>query len=100
MKTIYKYTLEITDYQIIDLPEGANILSVQTQPPPYGDIREQLCMWVQVDTENSLIPRRIRIFGTGNPMTYEHDLKFIGTVQMNNNALVWHIFENIIKEKQ
>ena len=97
IKTIYKYLLEVTDYQIIDLPAGAEILSVQPQPPPYGNIQEQLCMWVQIDTQNELEPRRIRIFGTGNSMSYEHQLRFIGTVQMNNHAFVWHVFENILE---
>lgn len=100
METIYKYQLSVVDFQMIDLPKGAEILSVQTQPPTYGDKSDQLFMWVKIDTTNELEPRRIRIFGTGHPMEYEHELNFIGTVQMNNYSLVWHIFENTMKEQK
>lgn len=99
MKKIYKYPLELTDFQEVDMPEGAEILSVQTQYAPFGSpLKEHLCMWAMVDTDKPVQTRRIRIFGTGNPMTYEHELKFIDTVQMSNHALVWHVFENYIKE--
>ncbi len=98
MITIYKYILDINDFQTVDMPEGAEILSVKIQPPKCSGGPEQLCMWVNIDTDKMLIPRRIRIFGTGNPMVYEHELKFIGTAQTADGYLVWHVFENI-KEK-
>lgn len=102
MKTIYKYPLKVTDFQEIELPEGAEILSVQTQILGSGkrlfvSDRQELCLWAMVDPDNPLVPRRIRIFGTGNPMEYEHELKFIGTCQMHNGALIWHVFENHIR---
>ncbi len=105
MKTVYKYPLKITDFQEIDMPEGSEILSVKTQMLGsgnrlFGNDRQELCLFAAVDEENPLVPRRIRIFGTGNPMEYEHELKYIGTSQMHNGALIWHVFENYIKEKQ
>ena len=99
MEKIYKYKLEITDYQIIDLPKNAKILSVMSQPPAYGEVIDSLYMWAGVDDDNPIEPRRIRIFGTGNPMAYEHKLKFIGTVSMNSNSLIWHVFENIMENE-
>ncbi len=100
MKKIYKYPLEVTDFQEVMMPEGAKIICVQCQPAPYGKpLKEQICMWAEIDDEAPLVPRRIRIFGTGNPMKYEHEIKYIGTVQMSNHALVWHVYENYIKEQ-
>jgi hypothetical protein len=99
MKTIYKYSLEITDFQEVDMPEDAEILCVQAQPAPYGaPLKEQLTMWAMVDTENAIATRRFRIFGTGNPVEHEHSIKYIGTVQMHNHKLTWHVYENYIKE--
>jgi hypothetical protein len=101
LKTIHKYPLDIKDFQEVDMPDGARILCVKTQPSPVGSkISEQIVMWAEVDTDNPLTPRRIRIFGTGNPVKYEHQIDYIGTVQMQNYALTWHIYENYIKELQ
>ena len=97
MEKIYKYKLEVTDFQIINLPKDAEILSVMSQPPTYGEMIDSLYMWVKLNDENPLVPRRIRVFGTGNPMNYEHTLRFIGTVSMNSNSLIWHVFENIME---
>lgn len=102
MKTIYKYVLEVTDFQEVEMPEGATILHVGTQPAPYGKPvpREQLCLWAEVDSEKQLVPRRIRVFGTGHDMVHEHELRYIGTTDMHNHALVWHVYENYIKENE
>ena len=103
MERIYKYPLEITDFQEVDMPEGAEILCVQSHYAPYGyekPYSECPTLWAKVDDEKPCVPRRIRIFGTGNPMEYEHELKYIGTCQMMNQKLVWHVFENYIKEQK
>jgi len=99
MKKIYKYKLKMTEFQIVDLPEDSEILSVMSQPPSYGEMNDSLYMWVKLDDEKPLAPRRIRIFGTGHDMEYQHELRFIGTVSMNHNSLIWHVFENY-KENQ
>lgn len=100
MKTIHKYPLEVTDFQEVEMPEGAKILHIQTQPAPYGTKagREQLCLWAEVDPDKPLVPRRIRIFGTGHDMEHEHQLRYIGTTDMHNHALVRHVYENYILE--
>lgn len=87
MQVIYKYPLRVTDFQEFDMPEGAEILSV-------GVVNDELFLWAKVETDNEPEPRRIRIFGTGNPMRYEHKIKFIGTVLMYKGSLVWHVYEN------
>lgn len=85
MKTIYKYPLEIREGQCVDMPEGAIILSVQLQ-------NDKPQLWVLVDTLRPLESRYIKIYGTGNPCDGSPN-KFIGTFQMNDGRLVWHVFE-------
>jgi hypothetical protein len=89
MKKIFKYPLEITDTQFIELPLGAEILTVQVQ----GD---QLCLWAMVNTSPDAITknRRIEIVGTGYPVP-AGDLKYISTIQIMDGSLIFHIFENI-----
>lgn len=84
---IWKYPLEITDIQIVEMPSNAQILSAQMQ----GDA---LCLWVLVNMTDAIERRSIEIIGTGNPMA-EYPRQFISTVQMHGGALVWHVFERL-----
>ena len=87
MKTIYKFVLEPITLNKIDMPIGAEILSVAFQ-------RDNFCMWAKVDTEATVFPRIFRVFGTGYeiPMGEEEHLEFVGTAHMDN-GLVFHAFE-------
>jgi hypothetical protein len=84
MTTIYKYLLQLTDYQEIEMPSGARILSVI-------DKNNALCLYAKVWVEATLEVRQIHIFGAGNPIPEMTKLIFIGTVQIG--ARVWHTFE-------
>jgi len=88
MKTIYKYNLEITDRQSLELPKNADILSVKNQD-------NKLCLWAYVDTEiEEKTIHEIEVFGTGNPI-FENSKtvrEFLGTCVMPN-GLVWHVFK-------
>lgn len=82
-KRIYKYTLEITDEQVIVLPKDAEILTAQIQ----GD---DLQLWALVNTDEHRKERRvIYIYGTGIPI--EDWGGYLATVQTNGGKLVWHI---------
>ena len=83
MESIWKYTLEITDLQTVEMPSGAIILSVDNQDG-------SLCLWALVDTEAAKEEVCIEIIGTGNPV-FSATRQFIGTVLMG--SLVWHVFE-------
>ena len=88
---IFKYQLQETDIQTIELPKGAEILTVQVQ-------KGYLCLWAKVDHE--LIAkeeRHIEIIGTGNLIDDTVQRKYISTLQMLQGALVWHIFEVLEK---
>lgn len=86
MNSIYKYELQVTDTQEILMKKGAKILSVQTQD-------EKICIWALVD-ENEIHERRFfHIYGTGHQINPIHKIKFVGTCQLHNGGLVFHVFE-------
>jgi hypothetical protein len=84
MKRVYKYTLALTDVQLVKLPIGSRILSCQMQ-------LGILTMWALVSPGNDTEDVPIYIFGTGHDMPPNIDFRFIDTVQEGN--FVWHIFE-------
>jgi len=90
MTKIYKYPLGLTDVQGIQLPLGAQILTVQVQPG------SGLCLWAIVDPEATGQTRQtlIEIIGTGHPML-PVPRRYISTVQLQGGMLVFHIFERL-----
>ena len=84
--TIYKYPLKVTDVNRLELPKGAIILCIQLQ-------KGTPCLWAQVDAnENEKEVRIIETIGTGNPMK-ESPRSYIGTYQLHEGMLVFHVFE-------
>lgn len=93
MITIFKYPIETKGVQTIKLPKDAYILCVQEQ---YGTPK----IWALIDTSEPLIDITIKTFGTGQPIssdeTYLLDFhKYIGTYQLMNGSLVFHVFEEM-----
>lgn len=87
MRTIWKYELNITDTQTLEMPKGAKILSVSNQ-------RGKLQLWALVDDMNDLEDRDIEILATGEPVPYANTFReFIGTVVID--PFVWHVFERV-----
>ena len=56
MKKIYKYRIEVTDDQNIEMPVGAKILTVQTQ-------NGVPCIWAMVDPNAEKERVHIRVHG-------------------------------------
>ena len=95
---IYKYSLDFSVIeQDIEMPIGAEILSVQLQ-----DGKPQL--WALVDeTRTATEKRRICVFNTGEPA--KKCSKFLGTIQLREGEDPWvaHVFETYLgsrKEKE
>jgi hypothetical protein len=86
MRTVYKYTLQARDDNAVSMPVGATILSAQVQD---GDIQ----IWALVDPDAKKETRYFGVAGTGHPIDDNFAGKFIGTVQMYQGALVFHVFE-------
>ena len=83
---IYKYPLDVVDVQEITTHEGAELLSVQIN-------RDQVCVWVRVDTTKPKEQRRLFIHGTGHDI-HPDVTKFVGTFQMRMGTLVFHLFDS------
>jgi len=88
MLTIFKYPIPIKDHFILELPKNAKILTVQTQ-------RGTPKLWAMVDSETEKEARHFRLSGTGHPLgkDYLRIINYIGTFQMENGGLVFHLFE-------
>jgi hypothetical protein len=90
MKKIFKYKIPLKDKFIIDLPQDAEILTVQIQ---FGGPH----MWAIVNA-NPAHPTETRVFtliGTGHsikPRSSEIYI-YINTFQFNEDRLVFHLFE-------
>jgi hypothetical protein len=84
---VWKYPLALNRQQMLALPAGSQILSIQYQ----GD---ELVLWALVDAGggNRMERRNISIFGTGS-LIEDHSMVHLATVQMPGAQLAWHIFE-------
>lgn len=88
MKTIWKYPLKVAGEQVVEMPEGAKIISAQMQGG-------QLCLWAIVISCRAVESRRICVFGTGHDISTDRAYEFIDTAQMAGGSLVWHVFEKL-----
>jgi hypothetical protein len=103
MRAIYKYPLEITDTQKIDIPNGSVLLDAQFQKINYYNdgykTRYDLCLWALVDTTQQARKYKILIFGTGNPVQLPRNYRHISTAlycpDIEERNFVWHIFEDL-----
>lgn len=82
MSSIWKYQLELTTRQNIQVPDGGRVLTAQLQ----GDT---IYVWFKVDTLAKKKSRSIVIVGTGQSVPEFCD--YIASVQ--HGQYVWHIFE-------
>ena len=85
-KTIWKFPLEITDSQIIELPSDYNIIGVYNQ-------KEKLVLYLEVDPDSPKKDYLFEIFGTGHPIPEIKGYRtFIGTCLFNDGDLVFHVY--------
>ncbi len=83
---IWKCILRTTDFQQVDLPMGAQILTVQMQ-------HDKPCLWALVNPDAPNESVTIETVGTGNQMLEADNRTYIGTYQMFNGDLIWHCFK-------
>lgn len=94
-KVIYKYEIFPDDIVTLDLPFGAEILTVQTQ-------KDKVCLWALVSPDLSVVKRYFRLAGTGHEIDYSNSNikhEYINTFQLSNGNLVFHLFEIINRKK-
>lgn len=86
-QTVWKYELPIGDDIWVQMPIGAQPISLMMQ-------REQLCLWARVDPSASVERRLFKLRGTGHQVGRDCG-KHIGSVQMADGDLVFHLFEAV-----
>lgn len=85
MKQVFKYQIPFEGSFKLNLPEGSRMLSVQLQ----GDLP---CLWVLVDPYAALVSYDFVCRGTGHKADCLGAAEFLGTVQFDNGALIFHFF--------
>ena len=87
MRTIWKYRLEISGEQTLQMPRGAQILSVQAQG---GTI----VLYALVDPAKAKEDRAVNVVGTGFDITdrISADKRYLGTVPTDGGKFMWHVF--------
>ena len=86
MITVFKYDLPLEEAFTLDLPEGAELLTVQVQ---LGSPK----MWFRVDTSRQVRPQIFGICGTGQELHSRlAQAPFKGTFQLSGGAYVFHLF--------
>ncbi len=83
---IYKYTLAICDYQLIQLPEDAMVISVCEQ---YGNIVVYAIVNSQTYKTDEF---EFRIHGTGHLLECLDGWSFLGTIKLAGGTLIFHVF--------
>jgi len=83
--TIWKFPVRIADEFSIEMPVGAQVLSVQVQ-----GTEPQL--WALVNPKARRTMRRFRVHGTGHPVAPDIG-EFVGTFQVRMGTLVFHLFD-------
>lgn len=86
MRTVWKFPLEITDFQAVFMPPDAGPLHVAFQG-------EALCLWAEIPDSRALANWRwpVWIVGTGNPMQIGRTGTYVGTAH-NPRGFVWHVY--------
>lgn len=95
--TVYRYPLKLEDEQVIEMPAGAEILHVARRENHHvvlgvAGVQDAIELWARVDPEEPLRPRHIRVAGTGH-LLGSAELVHLGTVQISEGRLVFHVFE-------
>jgi len=101
MITIHKYQLNLESKTQIDLPLGAEVLSVGCQKDVEDNfIFNQLFIWIKLETKEGWTnPRYFKVYGTGQKIDSDFQYRFIGTIQTMQGLLIWHVFEEFLKVK-
>lgn len=88
MKRIFKYPILPVTYPELELPLNAEILTFQSQ-------KGSFYIWAIIEEGLSIEKRYFRLAGTGHDLTEDSPKikKYIGTAQIADGGLVFHLFE-------
>lgn len=84
---VLKYALPIHGHAVIEMPEGAEIISVRNQ-------REQITLWATAKNERHSEKRDLYVAMTGEPVHFINaEPRFLDTVLLDGGNYVAHVFE-------
>jgi hypothetical protein len=87
MKRIWKYSLVTNNVQIVEMPKGAEILTVRAHyDVPY--------LWAIVDLTAPKEKKTILTYGASYPITRE-GIKYIDSYSLYEDKLIFHVFEQV-----
>ena len=85
MRTVYKYPIEIVDFQTVQVPMDFKMLTTAVQ-------NDAVCIWAEVETTIPTLPLKIYVVGTGHRLPDGIDLNYIGSVQLYDGKSVFHVY--------
>ena len=88
MSVIWKFQLEVTSHQTVEMPKGAHIIHVASQ-------FEKPCLWAIVDPMAEKEARPIGILTTGQTSFGAREIKYLGSFMLQGGAFVWHVVEPV-----
>ena len=80
---IYKYKIQIIEYQCISMPRGAKIIHAGLDPV------DEPCVWALIDPDQPAIERELFIIGTGQSGVKVDN--HVGSFIMGR--FMWHVFQ-------
>jgi hypothetical protein len=85
MKTIWKFPIKITDYQVLTVPINWEPIHVGLDP------QGTPCIWAEVDSEKKTEPCNIYVYGTGHQADIDTQVHIGSLVQ---GPFVWHVYRD------
>lgn len=86
MTTIWRFEIPIQDDIRLEMPQGAEVLTFQVQAG-------KPMIWARVRADAPSVTRRLRLAGTGHPLNGAADAPHVGSTQLHDGALVFHLFD-------
>lgn len=86
--TILRYGLQVDGVQVVQMPQGAEVLSVGEQPMA----KEPIQLWAKVDTRLGDVNRHFRNFETEEEFPVNFDGKYVGSVCIRG-SIVRHVYD-------
>jgi len=85
VKKIFKYQLQPKPENLVEMPKGSRVLTIQTQGSAPN-------IWAEIDPDAPRIKRKFFIVATGQPMEIPETSSYLGTFQIQDGALVFHVY--------
>lgn len=86
MKTLKSVAISLTDYQTVNLPQGASVLSV-------ADVDGVISLSVISEDTGSCNTRAVRAIKCGDPVDLPGQWQFVGSIV--KSSFSWHIFVEV-----